>query len=336
MEVELSLSSGFLGLLDQLGVSLVISSYENNQLIVLGKDIRYRAFKRPTGLAYADGKLAIGTQCGLWELNCLSGPNEVLFVPHKLHITGHIDLHEMAYTDHGLVMVNTAFSCLSELDLNYSFRPTWIPPWIQTWGEKDQCHLNGLAARNATPAFVTCLGKTNRCQDWRANKANGGILFDLAQNKILEKNLCMPHSPRWHQESLWFLESGLGAFCRWNKKKSTVSTFQGFTRGLAFADSVAFVGLSKARETATFGDLPITASQDLKCGVAAVDINTGETLEELKFEEGLSEISNLCLLPWPSVDILNDPFLQDEEQEKVLSDLLVLPEISLKRSKGFA
>ena len=46
----------------------------------------------------------------------------------------------------------------------------------------------------------------------------------------------------------------------------------GYTRGLAIVDRYAFVGLSKIRETAVFGNLPISdRSENLKCGVAVVD-----------------------------------------------------------------
>jgi uncharacterized protein (TIGR03032 family) len=56
-------------------------------------------------------------------------------------------------------------------------------------------------------------------------------------------------------------------------KAETVTELPGYTRGLALYDHFAFVGLSKIRETSTFGGMPIADRRgDLKCGVGVVDL----------------------------------------------------------------
>lgn len=71
----------------------------------------------------------------------------------------------------------------------------------------------------------------------------------------------MPHSPRWYREELWVLESGNGSLAKVDLnsgKLTTVAQLPGFTRGLAFWENLAFIGISQIRETAVFSGLPIT------------------------------------------------------------------------------
>jgi uncharacterized protein (TIGR03032 family) len=104
----------------------------------------------------------------------------------------------------------------------------------------------------------------------------------------------MPHSPRWHDDRLWLLESGLGQISLVDLssgKRDVVATLPGFTRGLDFAGPFAFIGLSQVRETAVFGGLPITEkNKDRNCGVWIVDFRNGQTVAFLKFQAEVQEI----------------------------------------------
>jgi uncharacterized protein (TIGR03032 family) len=124
----------------------------------------------------------------------------------------------------------------------------------------------------------------------------------------------MPHSPRWYAERLWLLESGDGALVTADPEtgaRTTVARLPGFTRGLAFAGPIAFVGLSQVRESATFGGLPLTERlQDRSCGVWAVDTRTGRTLAYLRFEDGVQEVFAVEVLQgrrFPEMLELSDP-----------------------------
>ena len=56
----------------------------------------------------------------------------------------------------------------------------------------------------------------------------------------------------------------------------------------------AFVGLSKIRETAIFGNLPISDRfEELKCGVAVVDLQTRQMISLLEFQAGVDEIFDI-------------------------------------------
>ena len=66
------------------------------------------------------------------------------------------------------------------------------------------------------------------------------------------------------------LNSGYGSLGYVNPESGTYETVEsmpGYTRGLSFCGQFAFVGLSKIRETAIFGGVPIAERrEDLRCG----------------------------------------------------------------------
>ena len=74
----------------------------------------------------------------------------------------------------------------------------------------------------------------------------------METNAILLRGLSMPHSPRWYQGQLWFLESGQGSLAVAIGSNGTwraVAQVPGFTRGLDFYGPLAFIGsVPSARE----------------------------------------------------------------------------------------
>jgi uncharacterized protein (TIGR03032 family) len=80
--------------------------------------------------------------------------------------------------------------------------------------------------------------------------------------------------------------------------REEVAALPGYSRGLAFHKDLAFVGLSKIRETAIFGEVPIAAYHDqLKCGVGVVELSTGNTVATLQFDNGVEEIFDVQTVP---------------------------------------
>ena len=199
------------------------------------------------------------------------GNHGACYVPRSLLETGIIDIHEMAWGQaNALWGVNTRFSCLCTFDFDNSFIPRW------------------------RPRFISALGNTDTAGGWRKNKRDGGLLMDVPQNRILFDRLSMPHSPRWYRNTLWMLESGRGSLVRFNMtsgKKTEVARMPGFTRGMDFAGPLVFIGLSKARETATFSDFPLLEElEERTCGVYVVNIETGNVISLIRFEGDVEEI----------------------------------------------
>lgn len=308
-------TDNFPALLKQLGVSLVVSTYQAGKLIVVRADgaalnTHFRLFSKPMGLAADQARLAIGVSSQIWELRNVpavapklepKGKHDACYLPRNIHTTGDIDIHEMAWGEEGLWFINTRFSCLCTLDFDHSFVPRWRPPFVSAYAPEDRCHLNGLGMVDGQPRYVTALGQTDTPGGWRANKANGGLLMDLAGNSVIATGLSMPHSPRWYRNQLWVLESGQGSLATVDLETgqlTTVATLPGFTRGLTFWGPLAFIGLSQVRETAVFSGIPITERLTERiCGVWVVNIESGQTVAFLKFEDAVQEIFAVELLP---------------------------------------
>ncbi|MCU0702583.1 MAG: TIGR03032 family protein [Fimbriiglobus sp.] len=298
-------------LLSQLGVSLLVTTYQAGKLVVLRAqgsklNTHFRDLPAPMGLAVNGGRLAIGTKSAVWEFHNQPaaaakinppGSHDACYLPRAMHVTGDIRGHDIAWAGDELWVVNTRFSCLCTLDRMHSFTPRWRPKFVSALAPEDRCHLNGLcvAGDPARPKYVTCLGATDTAGGWRENKRDGGLLLDVDTHEVLAARLSMPHSPRLYDGKLWVLESGVGGLGYLDPARGQlvpVATLPGFTRGLDFVGPFAFVGLSQVRETAAFSGLPITELPVEKraCGVWVVDLRSGQVVGFVRFESGVQEI----------------------------------------------
>jgi uncharacterized protein (TIGR03032 family) len=339
-------TSNFPQFLDHLGISLLVTTYQAGKLIAVRVqdgtlNTHFRTFAQPMGLAGDRHRLAVGTRLQVWELRNQpeagrklepAGRHDACYLPRASHVTGDIRIHEIAWADDELWIVNTRFSCLCTLDRDHSFVPRWRPPFVSALAPEDRCHLNGLALRGGRPRYVTCLGATDTAGGWRATKADGGCLLDVDTGETILGGLSMPHSPRWHDGRLWVLESGDGGLAVVDPeagRRETLARLPGFTRGLDFFGPYAFVGLSQVRETATFSGIPITERlKERTCGVWVVDLRDGRTAAFLRFEAAVQEIFAVLVLPglrFP--EVLND-------NEEVLGNSFVLPDEALADVPG--
>ena len=92
----------------------------------------------------------------------------------------------------------------------------------------------------------------------------------------------------------------------------------GYTRGLAMAGPLAFVGLSKVRGSSALGGVPIAARQEsLKCGVALVDLVSGEMIGLLEFHTGVEEIFDVQLVPGVLSPVLSGPHTEIDGQAPI-------------------
>jgi uncharacterized protein (TIGR03032 family) len=315
VEFQYTQTESFVALLRQIGASLLVSTYQANKLLVAraagaGLSTLVRTFERPMGLAVYRGCLALGAQNQVWFLRNApdiapgvepAGQHDACFLPRSCHITGDIGVHELAWVGTELWMVNTRFSCLSTLHPDYSFVPRWRPPFLSALAAEDRCHLNGLAVVDGRPWYVTILGESDTPGGWRANKSHGGCVIEVPTGAIIARGLCMPHSPRWHDGRLWLLESGTGRLIVLDLAtgtRETAAELPGFARGLAFAGPYAFIGLSRIRASSDMDGVPLARRREaLKCGVAVVDLRSGQTAALLEFHTAVEEIFDAQLLP---------------------------------------
>lgn len=303
-------------ILAQLGISLAVTTYQAGRVILVRQDegvinTHFRTFHKPMGLAVAGGRLSVGGANSVSTYHNVPAAAQKLqppdrhdacYLPRRLHVTGDIDIHEMAYDGDGqLWLVNTRFCALCTLDPAHSFIPRWRPHFVSALAPQDRCHLNGLCMVRGRPCYVTALGETDTPGGWRQNKKDGGILIDVPANEVLLRGLSMPHSPRWYRQQLWLLESGEGSLALADmdgRSWQTVTKLPGFTRGMDFVGPLAFIGLSQVRESAVFSGIPLLDRlQERTCGLWVVNIETGQTVAFLRFEEGVQEIFAINVLP---------------------------------------
>lgn len=315
--ITCSIDNGFGNWLSQINGSLMITTYQAGKAILVGWNgqqvtLLPRSFARPMGVAVAGDRLALATQEEVLlfanAAALVSGylPDrddryDALYLPRVTYFTGDLRVHDLAYGEDGLWMVNTRFSCLAQLSPEFSFVPLWQPPFVSELMPDDRCHLNGLAMVEGKPRYVTALGVSDRQRGWHTQRATGGILMDVETGEIALQGLSMPHSPRWHQGSLWLLNSGRGELWQINPQTwqhQVICTLPGFGRGLCLVDNYALVGLSQIREAHLFGGLPLQAQFDrLCCGVAVIDLQQGEPVGWLEFTGGCQELYDVAFLP---------------------------------------
>src|SRR5207302_7770829 len=96
----------------------------------------------------------------------------------------------------------------------------------------------------------------------------------------------------------------------------------GFTRGLGVCGPYAFVGLSKIRKTSAMDGVPLAERREqLKCGVAVVDLRSGRVAAFLEFQTAVEEIFDVQLLPG-----LRFPEVMGFQQETIQHTFIVPPE----------
>lgn len=325
-KVEYSISGGMLSRLQSLSASLAFTSYQSGFLYMLGRNAQGGAqlhqseMRKPMGLWSSGlGRLLMMAESQvIWFENVLKPEQRInqvydgCFMPRKQHLTGQLDGHDLGETADGdVVFVNTRYNCLARLSNTHSFEEYWHPSFISEIVDEDRCHLNGLAMRDGTPAFVTAVSRSNTIDGWRDRRSEGGVVIDVESNKIICDGLSMPHSPRWHNDKLWVLNSGTGelGFVNFEDAASEdnakgifkpIAFCPGFLRGLAFHGNLAFVGLSRPRYKRFEG---LALDQKLKdadsepwCGVQVINLETGNCIDWFRIDGDIGELYDVELV----------------------------------------
>lgn len=289
----------------QAGKIILISAVDTERLIQLP-----RSFDRVMGIALDGNRLALAAKDEVIVLvddprlapkyPKNPGVYDALYMPRATFYTGQVDIHDLSWTDEGLIGVNTSFSCLMRVSDRFSWEAVWRPPFIDQLVSEDRCHLNGMALVDGQPKYVTALGTNNTRQGWRQTLPSGGILMDIESNEVLLSNLSMPHSPRLIEKDLYLLLSATGEIIRVNQSKRTfevIKKLDGFVRGMAFYNDYLFVGLSKLRQnSSTFKHLEMAKLAD-KSGIIVLHLPTSSVVAELTYQTSVDEIYDVQIIP---------------------------------------
>lgn len=316
--LEINTSRQFNAWLAEQNLSLAFTTYQAGKLFLIGLQstgqlsVFERTFERCMGLCTDRSSLYMSSLYQLWRFENILAPGQLhndydcLYLPQVSYITGDLDVHDVAISaEQKIVFVNTLFSCLATVSEQHSFIPLWQPPFISRLAAEDRCHLNGLAMREGKPRYVSAVSQSDIADGWRDRRQDGGCLIDVNSNEIILSGLSMPHSPRWHQEKLWLLNSGTGFFGYVNFKDSVfepITFCPGYLRGCTFSDNFAIVGISKPRNNKTFSGLALdenlqTRDAEPRCGLLVIDLRTGDIVHWLRIEGIVEELYDVIVLP---------------------------------------
>lgn len=317
-------SRTFVPWLRSAGGSIAFTTYQAGKVFMIGVNpdtgrlsVYERSFPRCMGLGQTreDGRttLWLSSLYQLWRLEnflpegqTTEDGYDAVFVPIEGRTTGDIDIHDIHGAPGGEppTFVATRFNCLATLDHRNSFKPIWMPRFIDRLAAEDRCHLNGMAAGDYGPAFVTCVAETNYAGKWRDHRRDGGVVLDVATGETVARGLSMPHSPRLHRGKLYVLQSGLGEFGRIDMdtgKFESLCFLPGFARGVTFAGDRAIIGVSRPRKDKTFEGLALddrlhAEGLEARCMIAVVNLETGDVEHTLEIGGVVQELYDVGFL----------------------------------------
>ncbi|MGB1217913.1 MAG: TIGR03032 family protein, partial [Saprospiraceae bacterium] len=271
-----------------------------------------RTFEKPMGIAEdkENDKIAIACKDQVIVFRNSKGlakhypkaPNkyDALYMPRVSYHTGGLDIHDLNFgADKKLYAVNTLFSCIVNIDDDYSFTPYWKPKFIDKIVSEDRCHLNGMTMKDGKPKYATTFSQGNTFQSWRPTVTQTGTVIDIETDEIVIDGLAMPHTPRIFNGELYALLSATGELIKINIEKGTydvVTKIGGFVRGMSLHGEYLFVGLSKLREnSSTFGKLDFAKNAN-KAGIVVVHLPTGSIAGQVFYNTSVDEIYDVHVL----------------------------------------
>ena len=325
LQVNYSVSGGLRNRLEQLGASVIFTSYQSGLLYLIGRrpeggiSIHHTRVPKPMGICPDEniGGFMVAGDYQISRFVNVLNKNEfankafdACYVPRRVYLTGRLDAHDIGIESDGSpLFVNTRYNCLARVSERESFEPVWKPSFVTDWIDEDRCHLNGLAMENGEARYVTVVSRSNTIDGWRDRRVDGGAVLDVKSGEVICDGLSMPHSPRLYEGRLWILNSGTGdlGFVHLDgKRKGEFESFvfcPGFVRGLAFRNGYAFVGLSKPRyqrfEGLALDDRLKEADSEPWCGVQIIDLSTRACVDWLRIDGQIAELYDVDVLAGP-------------------------------------
>ena len=303
-------------LFEQLNCTLALSTYQAGKIIFISSKNTEelvqlpRNFDKAMGIALKQDKMAVALKDEVLVLKDSpelgnaypDKPNvyDGMYMPRMVYFTGALDIHDMEWCGDKLTAVNTLFSCLIEIDGDYSYRPIWRPDFITGLSSEDRCHLNGMAVKDDKPFVLSAFSTTDTAQGWRDDITKTGVLIDYATKEIVASGLGMPHSPRLFGGKLIVLLSATGSIVEVDYQSGSVKELLNlgvFVRGMDVIGDYLFVGVSKLRQnSSTFAKLNI-AKESNWCGVEVIHLPTMARVGRIKYLTSVDEIYDVKIIP---------------------------------------
>jgi uncharacterized protein (TIGR03032 family) len=210
------------------------------------------------------------------------------------YLPGATYLHDLAMVGGVLHGNAVGKNAVVRIDDDGAAEVVWWPRAVEGRGgarlDRNYLQLNSIAAGATVrdsffSASVDVIGRLRPGDpDFEVDKR--GVIFSGRTREPIVRGLTRPHSARLRRDALWVANSGYGevGVCR-DGKLEVVARPGGWTRGLAFAGKVAFVGTSRVlprfRQYA-----PGLDPDRCVCGVHAIDVRAGKVLGSLVWPNG--------------------------------------------------
>ncbi|GIW41605.1 MAG: hypothetical protein KatS3mg076_2182 [Candidatus Binatia bacterium] len=156
--------------------------------------------------------------------------------------------------------------------------------------ERNYLQLNSIAAgRTLEESFFTA--STDRIGEVHPGDPNfpvdrRGVVFSGKTRGPIVRGLTRPHSARLHSGRLWLDNSGYGEVGYVDGESFVaVQKLPGWTRGLSFAEELAFVGTSRVLPRFR-SYAPGLDPDECVCGIHAIEISSGRVVGSLLFPGG--------------------------------------------------
>jgi uncharacterized protein (TIGR03032 family) len=225
-------------------------------------------------------------------------PLSMSFLPGRLY------LHDLALVEGSLHGNAVGINAIVRFTEAGAYEVVWWPRSIERRGHPDltrnYLQLNSIAAgTDLSSSFfsASAAAPSARRPGHRNFPVEGrGVIFSGATREPVARGLTRPHSARLHGGELWVDDSGYGRVGVVREGRlEPVSQLPGWTRGLAFAEDVAFVGTSRVIPRFAHYAPGLDVRHSV-CGVHALDSSSGERLGGIVWPAG-NQIFDIAVLP---------------------------------------
>jgi uncharacterized protein (TIGR03032 family) len=296
------------------GVALVVSrEYEHLVLAIspVKRRLSYIRLPHPSGIAFdaARERLYVASTRNpnqIFEFGRVAGalprrdvtrgaaPFAGRLVPlRSWYLPGCAYLHDLAMIGGRLHANSVGTNTVVELAEDGA-KAVWWPSSIERDGvamtDRNYIQLNSIAAgADLTSSFFSASGeRPGRYRPGHVkHPVDGrGVVYSGATREPIVRGLTRPHSARLHGGRVWVDDSGYGAVgVVADGRFERVARLPGWTRGLAFAGGIAFVGTSRVIPRFAHYAPGVDLARS-RCAIHAVDAASGAVLGSLEFPSG--------------------------------------------------
>jgi uncharacterized protein (TIGR03032 family) len=299
-----------------LRVTLVVSRETEHVVMALRStggeaDVSYFRIPHPSGIAVDHDRTIVHVastrnpnqvfdfeparlQSGRPELGRLIRDERHLLPVRTRILPGSLYLHDLAMLRGRLHGAAVGQNAIVELPMAGGYRRTWWPAAIETADgpvfRQNHLQLNGIAAGTSlSRSFFSA--SAARMSPRRPGHLNfpvdrRGVILSGATREPVVRGLTRPHSVRLHDGRVWVDDSGYGTVGPCSDGRYEVAArLPGWTRGLAFAGKIAFVGTSRVIPR-FYRYAPGLELKSSVCGVHALDVRSGAVVGSLTWPEG--------------------------------------------------